>query len=249
MAVEDTERISIRPIPDPTVLTTEQLVRAIKAEREHLQGRIDVLRETVMSLSTLSEERFRMTHMKLSEVKDHLQMEIDRVENNHREALAAASSTIQIALDKAERQLQGALDKAEYNRQLALSDAEKRVADRYKTLETINDERLAAVRRGIDVAFVAARESVSAQNDSNSKAIGKSEIAVADTINKLSELFRSTTDGLADKHEDLKDRVNRIESIKKGGQETLLGIYAMAGFILTVLVIIGILAASGVFSK
>jgi chromosome segregation ATPase len=43
------------PIPDPTVLTTEQLVRAIAAERDYVNGQIDVLRERLHGIDRATE--------------------------------------------------------------------------------------------------------------------------------------------------------------------------------------------------
>lgn len=48
-----------RPVPDPTVLTTEQLERAIKAERERVDGQIQVLEERLAGIDRATELRLK----------------------------------------------------------------------------------------------------------------------------------------------------------------------------------------------
>jgi len=104
----------------------------------------------------------------------------------------------------------------------------------------------------VDAAFAAQKEAASEQNKSNTLAISKSEVATQETINKLSELFRTTTDALGANISDLKDRVNRMESIRQGGTEARAGLSSGAGaiaavgtIILAAIVIIGFVATRG----
>lgn len=56
----------------------------------------------------------------------------------------------------------------------------------------------------VDAAFAAQKEAASEQNKSNTLAITKSELATAETINKLEQLVTANLKGLNDKVEDLK---------------------------------------------
>lgn len=62
----------------------------------------------------------------------------------------------------------------------------------------------------VDAAFAAQEKQAVAQNDSNTLAINKSEQATAETINKLAELFKSTTDSLSDKIDALTTRLDKL---------------------------------------
>ena len=62
---------------------------------------------------------------------DMLTTELQKAEQNRKDALTAAAMTIQTGLDKAERTLQISLDKAERNLQVALEAAEKRVNEKF----------------------------------------------------------------------------------------------------------------------
>jgi transglutaminase/protease-like cytokinesis protein 3 len=102
----------------------------------------------------------------------------------------------------------------------------------------------------VDAAFAAQKEAASEQNKSNTLAISKSEAATSETINKLSELFRTTTDGLASSILDVKDQVRDIRASKSGAAEAVsakrqdwAAVYGLAAFLLVLLMIGSILAA------
>jgi uncharacterized protein YicC (UPF0701 family) len=43
------------PVPDPTVLTTEAIIRAVESERDYVNGKFDVLRERLNGMDTATE--------------------------------------------------------------------------------------------------------------------------------------------------------------------------------------------------
>lgn len=162
----------VRPIPDPTVLTTEALLRAVAAERAFVDGQVAHLREVV-------DERFSSVQMQFGE----------------RDVRHARES----------------------------------------------DYRMAAMT----AAFAAMQEASAQQDHSHARAIGK-----------LEQLLASETKALADRIEDVKDRLGRLEiratgaeSVRAGGKEQLTSIYSFVAFLVTVLIIGTVLAANGVFSK
>jgi chromosome segregation ATPase len=68
------------PTPDPTVLTTAQLVRATSAERDYVNGRIDVLRQRLDGIDKATEvlnETVNRVPTALTEGLGHLQAVMD----------------------------------------------------------------------------------------------------------------------------------------------------------------------------
>ena len=187
---------------DPSSLTTQQLVRAIQAERDYVDGQIAVLMERLAGIDKATELRLQG----ITDIPAMIQEKVD-----HLSALMTERFT-SVAQQFAERDIR----------------AEREARDN---------------KVAVDAAFAAQKEAAAKQNESNTLAITKSEMGTSETINKLAELFKTTTDGLSDKIDDLKERVGRMESVKQGGQQAYAGIYALAGFILIITTIIGVVVA------
>lgn len=152
-----------RPVPDPTVLTTEQLLRAI-ADQEKL------LKTLLEGSGAVVNERFES------------------------------------------------------------------VATQFGLIERQRVELKKDTKDAVDAALAAAKE-----------AVAKNETSTKEQIAQLAQTFSAAIKAVEDKYDDAKDRLTRIESLKQGGKEQLTALYAFAAFLLTVLVIGGILAAAGVF--
>lgn len=93
----------------------------------------------------------------------------------------------------------------------------------------------------VDAAFAAQKEAAAKQDEGNQKAIDKSEAATAEKITKLEQLFTASNQGLADKIDDVKERVARIESVATGtiaqraeGRNGNAAIYGLVGVIISV---------------
>jgi hypothetical protein len=194
------------PTPDPTVLTTEALIRAVNAERDYVDGQIEVLEERLRAIDVAT----RLLNETVNRVPTDVQREVSHLTSLMDERLRS------IGLQFAERDTR--------------QEREAR------------DNKLA-----VDAAFAAQEKQAAAQNKANAEAIGKSEIATSETIRNLTALLNTTGAGLGDKIDDIKERVGRVESIRQGGRETISGVYALAGFLASVVLIVGFLVASGAF--
>lgn len=125
----------------------------------------------------------------------------------------------------------------------------KSVTTQLQLLEKQRVEQKADTEKAVQAALSAAKEAVKEQTAASDKSIQKSETATAEQLKQQGTTTITAIAGVTQSVGDLKDRVGNIESEKKGGKETLSGVYALGGFVLVVLTTIGILAAAGVFSR
>lgn len=156
-----------RPVPDPTVLTTEQLLRAVAAEREYVDSQLAIRDERLRGID-------EATQLRVGGVAD-----------------------LSEALE----------DKIKYEREL---NTEKftSVAQQFVERDTRSEREARDNKVAVDAAFAAQKEAAQKQDEANQKAIDKSETAMDEKVNKLEQLFKTTTDALADKVDDVKQRQN-----------------------------------------
>jgi len=188
-----------RPVPDPTLLTTAQLVRATRAERDYVDGRIAVLMERLRGIDTATV----LLNETVNRVPTETQTAVGRLQDLTDEKFRSVGLQFQERDTRSERESR--------------------------------DNKVA-----VDAAFAAQKEAASEQNKSNTLAITKSELATQETINKLAELFKTTTDALSDKLDDMKDRLGRLEATvsniqtaRATGQQSQSSLYIVMGLLLT----------------
>jgi hypothetical protein len=211
--VNDPNRMTWPSAPDPSTLTTQQLMRSIQAERDYVNGQVAVLMERLTGIDKATELRLQgITDIpiQIAEKVDHL----------------------------------AALMNERFN------SVEKQFDERDTRSERESKDNKVAV----DAAFAAQKEAASEQNKSNTLAIDKSERATAETLNKQADLFKSTTDALADKIDDLKDNTARqLADLKEsraantggtaGSKATIAYIIAAIGAVSGLIGIIGAIIA------
>jgi chromosome segregation ATPase len=97
-----------------------------------------------------------------------------------------------------------------------------------RTEQTSRDSKVA-----VDAALQAAKEAVGEQNKSNALAIAKSEAAFTKQIDQIGVLLTTTSNNTDAKIDDLKARIQAMESIKKGGVEIWAVLFGVVGLLLT----------------
>jgi hypothetical protein len=121
---------------------------------------------------------------------------------------------------------------AEKFRSIAVQFAERDT----RTEQTSRDSKVA-----VDAALQAAKEAVGEQNRSSALAISKSEAATTKQIDQQGTLIQTTTLGLNDKIDDLKERLTSIEGRSKGmadGWGLIVGGIMLVVAVVTVVVVV-----------
>src|ERR1700680_2607149 len=107
------------PIPDPTLLTTEQSNRL----RDEMQRELSALREIIDARLNAQDYTVVKLEARVNEHYSLLSKEIAVAEINRKEALDKAAATIQTGLDKAERTMQLSLGETKKDLQISLGEA------------------------------------------------------------------------------------------------------------------------------
>jgi len=195
-----------RPVPDPTILTTQALEREVGnikerlddfkdqldrrhvADREFVKAQLDVVDTRLNGIDTATDLRLRG----IIEIPDQID-----------EKVANLGSIVDEKFTSIDNQ--------------------------FKERDTRSERESRDNKVAVDAAFAAQKEAAAKQDEGNQKSIDKSEKSTQDTINKLSEKVDTQIKSLGDKIDDIKDRVNRIESQKEGVQQQRIGFSSNIG--------------------
>ena len=248
MAADDPKTlnpISWTPIPDPTLLTTQQSNRL----REEMHRELSALREIIEARLSAQDYTVVKLEARVNEHYSLLSKEIATAEVNRKETLDKAAATIQTGFDKAERTLQLSLGEAKKDLQISLGEAEQRVSEKFEivkdanektqyTLAQLHNEKFASIQKqfderdvraeqaaiatkiAVDAALKAQKEAAGAQNESNAAAIIKSEAATVKQIDGLQALMKGSNDATNDKIGSLMSRLDRGEGVWRGSSDT-----------------------------
>jgi hypothetical protein len=197
--------------PDPSVLTTENLIRATGAERDYVNAQLDVIRERLRGIDIAT----RLLNETVNRVPTDVQREV-----SHLRELAYER------IDSATR---------------AIESVASGIALQFTERDTRSEREARDNTKAVDAAFAAQKESAAQQNEANSKAIAKSETQTTEAIAKLAELFKSTTDSLADQIGDNKDAVAALAlDLKQTRRGNEAGTEARASTVATLIAVAGL---------
>jgi chromosome segregation ATPase len=199
----------LRPRPDPTLLTTEQLLREVMHSQRLLEQELATVEARLAGYEALATERARKIEQTRAEDKRSLDAHNTHLDKVRTEDKEEARALVNLALAGQKEMTSNALTAAN----LAIDKAAESTTKRYETLSgTV--ESLRAI-----MAMMMPRSESEARHAAAASALAA-----------------------------LSTRVTTVEAAKAGGKETLYGVYALAAFLVSLLIIGGILAAAGVFT-
>jgi chromosome segregation ATPase len=203
------------PVPDPTRLTTEQLVLSIKSLRELLESRIASIESAVVEVTKQLDARQKIIEDADKNVKCLFDEKIKNV--------ALESNKLKATTDEIFERIN-----------VQFTERDKRT-----------EQLAIASSTAIAAALQAAKEAVGAQNTSNSIAIAKSESSTIESIRQLQTLFNTAITAMKDQISDIKSRLDKGEGQVKGVSSAWGFVVGLVGMAFGVLGIIGFIVKMG----
>lgn len=182
---------------DDLVRVPTDVTRQVGSLKELLESRF-------IGAHNTEEAQFRVTETKFADMGEAIRL------------LQSARDRYPEELDSRDATLLELIDQRFKTQSAEISALRSIVETQFRERDTRVDQITALNKVALDAAFAAQAAAAAKQDEANQKAIDKSERAVAETLNKQSDLFKSTTDGLAAQIFDIKDRQTRFEGMLNG---------------------------------
>ncbi len=177
------------PVPDPTVLTSAALAREIGGVREILEARILGEVGVINAKLLEADKAVVLLQSKHDRVTDLIDAKVGQLKALHDERF---NTVVQ--------QFNG-------------------IDTQFLERDTRVKESATATATAVAAALQAAKEAVGEQNKSFTVSIDKSEKATGEQIAQQRVLLDTTTKGLSDKIDDLRERMTRLEGLGLGRSE------------------------------
>lgn len=229
-------------VPDPTVLTTDALARANKCERDYVDGQIGMLRERLNGIDKAT----KVLHETVTRTPTEIQLQIGHVRELLTSMLAVAEAKIASGFDLGQ-QRRDAVDSQ-------FAHLDKVRAEDKREARALVDLALAAQKEASSVALINANSAIDKAAVATDKRYDGLDKTVQDMRIMLASMMpRKESEARHGAHEQavsmLSSRVTAIEATKVGSKEQMAGMYSVAAFVVSLIVIFGALAAAGVFTK
>lgn len=159
--------------------------------------------------------------------KEHIVRAIDSMKELFNTKLDVLTTRI-TAMDQAQELLRANVNQVPSTADRLTIQLKEVMEEKFASVETQFKERdvrteqdKTSTKVAVDAALSAQKEAAGAQNDSNTKAIEKSEAATAKQIDGIQALLKSNFDALNDKITDLKGRIDRGEGVSSNQRDTV----------------------------
>lgn len=192
------------PKPDPTVLTTEALLREINTLRTLIDQRINAT-ESLFETKIVAGREGGLA------LRDYFTQEVAGLRNFHLTDIAGLRSVFHSEIEALKQDIQA----------MGHLRDEKLVTvqTQFDLIERQRVENKADTKAAVDAALAAAKEAVKEQTTASDRAITKSETATSEQLKQMNVTFTTSIQGIMQPIADLKDRVTALESIRLGSNE------------------------------
>jgi len=228
------------PVPDPTLLTTQQLIREMASLRELLETRLDGMDKAIMLIQAQADRIPSSTDIALQRLQELLDNKLANVQAQFDARDRAVDRAVTTALEaqKATMLLQNSsLNESVSRLQELHNEKFESIATQFRERDVRTEQASKDSKVAIDAALQAQKEAVGKQNEANSAAISKSEAAFVKQIDQIGILISTMTKGTDDKIGDIKDRLTTIEGLKKGASELWIVLVGAIGIIISVITV------------
>ncbi len=202
----------VRPVPDPTLLTTQQLLRELSGLKEVIFTRLDGMDRAI---SLFNENITRVP----TDVDRQVGTLKELLEKVNTEKFSDLGNRLNASIEAREAKFTA-------------------VEHQLKAVETYRVEQKQDTKAAVDAALAAAKEAVKEQTQASERAIAKSEAFTTKQIDAISEIIRTTVKGLDEKIDDLKTRVTAGDSQGKGAGVAVGYMIGAGGFIVAVIAVV-----------
>jgi len=227
-----------RPVPDPTLLTTQQLTREIAALKEVIFTRLEGMDKAIFLFNENITRVPTDTDKQIQHLKELHDSKFEDAEEKTKDGFSKSHESLQLVKNIIETRLTG-MDKAIELIQSLSDKFPVRIDEKIKSLEVVHAEKFNSIevqfterdvrtessardsKVAVDAALQAAKEAVAEQNRSSALAIAKSEASTVKQIDQLGLLIQSGTKTMDDKFDDMKQRLTRLEGTKEGSERTV----------------------------
>lgn len=199
-------------MPDPSVLTTQQLWREVAS-----------LKELTFSRMSAIEKAIEVAHQDLVRVPTDVQKAVGGLEALHNQRFESMGVRYLDRVDYVAKQHQ----EMEHLTSERFNAVSKQFDERDKRAELL----LATSAKAVDAALAAAKQAVDKQNEAFQLSIAKSETATTKQMDGIQTTIGSLTHAFDDKINDLKDRITRNEGSDTGKREKSQSSGAMWGYV------------------
>jgi hypothetical protein len=224
------------PSPDPTLLTTQQLIREIQSLRELFDARLDGMDKALTLLQAKADRYPQPTDLAITRLQELIYQKFESVGLEFRARDQAVSTALEAQRESMITKHESVVMSVQRLQELHTEKFDS-IATQFKERDVRTEQASKDSKVAIDAALQAQKEAVGKQNEANSAAISKSEAAFVKQIDQIGILISTMTKGTDDKIGDIKDRLTTIEGLKKGANDVWVYIFSTIGVVVSVITV------------